>query len=225
MLWMAAFHFAFDLSHFGLLSGQDFYNDAFWTWQRVGIVSLFLACAGCGQALALQRSAAQAPDRRFWRRWLQIAGCALAVSLGSYLMFPQSFIYFGVLHAIAVMLILLRPVARLEAGLWLLGLLLIALPQVVGHPVFDTRWTDWTGLNTHKPRTEDHVPLMPWFGVMVLGLAAGRWLLAHRPAWLGAARVPALRALAVLGRWPLSFYMLHQPLLIGLAAAWTRIAA
>ena len=49
---------------------------------------------------------------RFWRRWLQIAGCALLVSLGSAWMFPRSYISFGVLHGIALMLIVTRATAR-----------------------------------------------------------------------------------------------------------------
>ena len=31
--------------------------------------------------------------------------------------------------------------------------------------------------------------------------------------------------LATLGRWPLSFYMLHQPVLIGAILAWVWLAA
>ncbi len=225
MLWMAAFHFAFDLNHFGLIPRQDFYRDPVWTTQRVLIVSLFLFCAGFGQALALQGEGGGVRlDRRFWRRWAQVAVCALLVTAGSLVMFPASFIHFGVLHGIALMLIVLRLSAPLGAGLWLLGALAIALPQFVSHPFFDSRWTDWLGLYTRRPRTEDHVPLLPWLGVMWWGLAAGRWALGQRPGALGAALPRALRPLAALGRWPLAFYMLHQPLLIGGLTVW-RMAA
>jgi uncharacterized membrane protein len=211
IVWMAVFHFCFDLAHFGLIQ-QDFKRDPLWLWQRTCIVSLFLFCAGLGQAVAWQQGQRWP---RFWRRWGQIAACALLVSAGSALMFPRSFIYFGVLHGIAVMLVLLRLAAPLRGWLWPLGALAIVLPRWVQHPFFDTRWTDWVGLVTHKPITEDYVPLLPWIGVMAWGLAAGQWVLRRHPQWLGGPLARPLQPLAVLGRWSLSFYMLHQPVLIG----------
>lgn len=216
IVWMAAFHFCFDLANFRLWP-QNFYTDPFWTVQRSCIVSLFLFCAGLGQAVALTGG----PDwPRFWRRWAQIAGCAVLVSAGSALMFPRSWISFGVLHGIALMLVLARLAAPLGRWLWPLGALAIALPQAVQHPFFDSRWTDWVGLVTVKPITEDYVPLLPWLGVMLWGLAAGQALLAHRRAVLAGAVPRALAPLAVLGRWSLTFYMLHQPVLIGALLAW-----
>ena len=99
-----------------------------------------------------------------------------------------------------------------------LGLAALLLPQLVQHPFFDTRWTNWVGLVTRKPVTEDWVPLLPWLGVMWWGAAAGDLLRARRRAWLAGALPGLLRPLAALGRWPLSFYMLHQPVLIALVA-------
>ena len=43
---------------------------------------------------------------------------------------------------------------------------------------------------------------------------------ARRPHWLTGALWRPLHPMAVLGRWSLSFYMLHQPVLIGLLAAY-----
>ena len=81
MVWMTVFHFCFDLNQAGWLQPrQSFTDDPFWTGQRLVIVSTFLLCVGLSQAVARQ---AQVPTRRFLRRWLQIAGCAVLVSLGS----------------------------------------------------------------------------------------------------------------------------------------------
>lgn len=222
MVWMTAFHFCFDLAYFGWWR-QDFLHDPFWTGQRTAIVSLFLLCVGLGQALAWQQAVSWP---RFLRRWGQIAGCALLVSAGSYLMFPRSFIHFGVLHGVAVMLL----VARFSAGwrvrwLWLAGALALAMPWLAGWwlrgplidaaPALNGRALNWLGLVTRKPFTEDYVPVFPWLGVVWWGMALGRWRL-RRPALPLAGPVAGVAApLAWLGRHSLSYYMLHQPVMIG----------
>ena len=223
IVWMAVFHFCFDLNHYRLLSPvQDFYRDPFWTVQRAMIVTLFVFVAGVSQAVALHAGQGWP---RFWRRWAQIAGCAVLVSIGSSLMFPRSWISFGILHGMAVMLILARLLAPLRSGLWLAGAVFVLLPLFLQHPFFDTRWTNWVGLVTRKPITEDYAPVLPWLGVMCFGLAAGQWLLAHRRRLVTGAVPAGMRPLAVLGRWSLSFYMVHQPVLIGAILAWRAVFA
>jgi uncharacterized membrane protein len=180
--------------------------------QRSCIVSLFVFCAGFSQALALHAGQSW---RRFWRRWAQVAVCALLVSVGSAFMFPRSWIWFGVLHGIAVMLILCRLAAPLGRWLWPVGALALALPWFVRVPLFDAPALQWLGLVSRKPLTEDWVPVFPWLGVMLWGMAAGQWLLHRRGRMLFGGLPLGVRPLAVLGRWSLSFYMLHQPLLIG----------
>jgi uncharacterized membrane protein len=224
IVWMACFHFSFDLNQYRFIAAQNFYADPFWTQQRLCIVSMVLLGAGAGQAVAIDAGQAW---RRFWRRWAQVAGCALLVSLGSRYMFPHSWISFGVLHGMALMLLLLRllgsflPPARLaRAPLALAGLAMLAavawtLPHWVKDPFFDSRLTNWVGLVTHLPPTEDYVPVLPWLGMMLAGYLAASLLLVHaRAAFAGAVPFFA-RPLAVLGRWSLSFYMIHQLILIG----------
>ena len=222
VLWMTCFHFAFDLNHFGFIH-ENFYRDPLWTVQRTCILSLFLLCAGFGQALAVHAGQSWS---RFWRRWLQIAACALAVSVGSAWMFPQSWIYFGVLHGMAVMLLVCRATASWGLWLWpaggtvvMLGVFAPQLHTALGlAPVWDLKALNWLGLVSRKPVTEDYVPLLPWLGVMWWGFAAGQCVLAR--GWLPrldaiAAGLP-LHPLSWLGRWSLSWYMAHQPVLIGL---------
>lgn len=211
MVWMTVFHFCFDLSFFKVVV-QDFYRDPFWTWQRSGIVSLFLLCAGMGQAVALAQGQTA---YRFWRRWGQVMACALLVSIGSWWMFPRSFISFGVLHGMALMLILVRfGFSRLPtAALWVLGAIALALPFLIADPFFDTRTTNWVGLVTRKPLTEDYVPILPWLGPMLWGCALMRVEAVRR--WMQRPLLPAIRPLSVMGRWSLSYYMVHQPVMIG----------
>lgn len=220
LVWMTVFHFCFDLSYLGYWK-QDFYRDPVWTWQRSCILGLFLLCVGLGQAVA----AAQGQTwGRFWRRWWQVVAGAALVSFGSWLMFPRSFIYFGVLHAVAVMLL----IARLSAGrsipvlLALAGVALaapLAAPWLLQGsavaPLFNAPQLNWLGFTTSKPITEDYVPLLPWMAMVWCGVAAGRWLLAHAPRWLDWQPPGVGNLLSWLGRWSLSYYLIHQPLLIG----------
>lgn len=217
---MVGFHFAFDLNLYGFLEPpQRFLSDPFWTVQRTAIVTLFVLCAGVSQAVTGQAGRGAA---RFWRRWAQIAGCALLVSVGSALMFPETWISFGVLHAMAVMLLMarfvLQPLADRPALLLALSAAVFAAPRLLSHPLFDSRWGNWTGLVTQLPYAEDYVPLAPWLAVFIWGLLLGRWL--ARTGWL-AGWAPA--SLAAIGRWPLTIYMVHQPLLLGALMLWTRL--
>lgn len=232
MVWMTVFHFCFDLGHFGYWT-QDFLSDPVWTLQRTAIVGLFLLCAGLGQAIALHQGQGWA---RFGRRWLQVTGAALLVSAGSLAMFPQSFIYFGVLHGMAVMLLLARCTARWGQWLWLAGGVALLLPwgaqwllsaMAEWEVYFNARSLNWLGLVSRKPFTEDYVPVLPWLGVLWWGLAAGQWLLLCKPAALQAPVPAVLQPLATLGRWSLGYYLLHQPVMLALlgGAAWLAARA
>lgn len=228
MLWMTVFHFCFDLDYFRWWE-QDFLHDPRWVWQRTAIVSLFIFCAGISQAVAHQQGLGWP---RFWRRWWQIVACAGLVTLGSWLMFPRSFIYFGILHGVALMLLVARLTAGWGTWLWPLGLAAVLAPMAVQAlllgglsqwvPLLDARTFNWLGLVTRKPFTEDYVPLLPWLGVMWWGLASGDWLLRCRHHWLTISLPRYATPLVEMGRWSLSYYMLHQPVMIGAmtAVAW-----
>ena len=225
VLWMTAFHFAFDLNHFGFIR-QNFYSDPLWTVQRTCILSLFLLCAGGGQALAQHNGQSW---RNFWRRWRQVAGCAALVSAGSFFMFPGSWIYFGVLHGMALMLLVCRLTATWGRWLWLAGGVAVGLGVSAqqahamwpGLEMFNAPALNWLGWISRKPVTEDYVPVLPWLGVMWWGMAATQWALAR--GWLADVRRPpagdSVPPLAWVGRWSLTWYMVHQPLLIGLLTA------
>ena len=223
IVWMTAFHFSFDLNQFGYIQ-QNFYVDSVWTMQRAAIVSMFVFCAGLSQAIAAQQGQT---SQRFWRRWMQVAGCALLVSAASYWMYPKSFIYFGVLHAIAVMLVIVRATIGWGLWLWPLGAFAIAIPLIAASAhiywpevnFLNEKTFNWLGLISRKPITEDYVPLLPWLGVMWWGVAAGQFWLARSKSWMTLPISRMLSPVAWLGRWTLSWYMLHQPLLIGVLMA------
>ena len=208
---MIAYHFCFDLRYFGI-TRWDFEHDLRWLGSRAAILSSFLLVAGISAVLANRRPS---PLAHWLRHVGVIALAALLVTAGSYLMFPQSFIWFGVLHAIALSLLLAKP---LIGGAWLaapIGVAMIVSGLVFSNTVFDNRTLGWIGFMTAKPVTEDYVPLFPWMGVLLLGVALGHVLVHTRFAMLAPlGRVPAF--LRFLGRHSLVVYLVHQPVMIAL---------
>jgi uncharacterized membrane protein len=81
---------------------------------------------------------------------------------------------------------------------------------------------------THKPPTEDYVPIFPWLGVVFIGIGLGT--LWQRARWGLPARLQRLnasppRVLVLLGTWALTVYLLHQPLMLGALTLFRRLAA
>lgn len=212
---MIVYHFIYDLAYFGWL-GVAMHRDQPWIGWRTAIVSQFLLLVGVSLVLRL----AHKPDwRDFWRRWAQVAGAAMLVSLGSWLMFGPRFIYFGILHFIAAALIIARLLAPLGAWNLLLGAAAFVTWLLYRDPAFNSTPANIVGFVTQKPRTVDYVPLFPWLAVVLVGLgAAALWQrrdFALAPLWQQVTARPP-RLLVWLGTWALTAYLLHQPILIGL---------
>ena len=64
-----------------------------------------------------------------------------------------------------------------------------------------------------NPVTEDYVPLLPWFGVLLLGLFFGNAFYLSRKG-APAAPPPLAAPIAFVGRHTLFVYLVHQPVLI-----------
>jgi uncharacterized membrane protein len=212
LLLMGVYHFCFDLAYFGWLRA-DFNHDPFWLGFRGFIVTAFLTLVGVSLALADSRG--QRPGA-FWRRIGRVAACAALVTAMSLAMFPQSYIYFGILHHIALASLIAWPLRRYVIETALLGLALILAGNLVTFPAFEPRLLNWIGLSPTKPLTEDYVPLLPWLGVVLIGLAAATHLLRRRAVALRGLDDLAPAWLAWLGRHSLAVYMIHQPVFFAL---------
>ena len=211
---MFVYHFTFDLNYFGVIA-FDFNNDLRWLGFRAVIVSLFSALVGVGLVLGPGR---KLDWRRYGKRLLAIGACASLASAGSYFMFPKTFIFFGILHFIFVASVVGLAFMRFKWLNLIFGAALIVLGATVKSAFFDQPALQWLGMMTHKPYTEDYVPLLPWFGVVLIGMFLARRAEAH--GWFEnfgkvEFRDPIAKTLAFGGRHSLIIYMLHQPIFMG----------
>jgi uncharacterized membrane protein len=214
---MIVYHFIYDLSHFGWLTLR-MTRDQPWVGWRTAIVTQFLLLVGVSLVLRISFKPGLAD---FARRWAEVAAAAALVSIGSWFVFGPRFIWFGILHFIAIALLLARPLVRL--GAWNLALAVVAFVAwlVVADPVFNATPANVIGFVTQKPRTEDYVPLFPWLAAVFAGIGLGAlWQRAgwHVPAWVAPIERHPPRVLLLLGTWALTVYLVHQPLLMGALA-------
>lgn len=215
LLAMFVFHFAYDLSYFGLIE-TDVPSEPGWRGFARLIAGSFLTLVGISLVLAtrngLNRSA-------FLKRLAMVAGAAALVTIATYFAMPGSFIFFGILHHVALASVLALPFLRLPApAVAVAAVAAFALPVLVAHPLLDAPALAWLGFSRAPIVTADFVPVFPWFGCVLGGMVlarlalprlAGSRLANWRPTWLPA------RILAWGGRHSLLVYLVHQPVFIG----------
>ncbi len=220
---MAVYHFTWDLEHFGyVLPGLTATGG--WKLFARAIASTFLFIAGISLVVGHGERIRLRP---FLRRTATVAGSALAITIATRLLFPSSFVFFGILHHIAVAGLVGLAVLRLPASV-LAALALVAF--IIGNgwqsPAFDPRAVAWIGFSQSVPRSNDFVPLFPWLAASLSGMAA--WKAATGFGLAGRLRAirarGLLRPLSAAGRHSLLIYLLHQPILFGLVALAAMIA-
>lgn len=213
---MAIYHFAWDLGFFAIADLKVTEHPLWIAFARATAGS-FLALAGV--SLVLGHGEAIRP-RSFLRRLAMIAAAAAAITLASWYADPDSTIWFGILHCIAVSSVLGLAFLRLPVALVIAAALAcLAAPAFLTSPAFNAPVWLWLGLASEPLPSDDYNPLLPWFGMALIGIAAAR--LAPRivakedwPRWQPGHAIT--RALCLAGRHSLLVYLLHQPLLLGL---------
>jgi len=214
LLAMFVYHFAYDLSYFRLIR-VDVVTDPAWRAFARTIAGSFLVIVGFSLVLATQKGF----DRgNYLRRVALIACAAVLVTSATWFALPDVFIFFGILHHIALASVLALPFLFLPtAVIALAAVIVFALPFILGDGVFTQDWLSFLGFGPW-PITADFVPVFPWFGCVLAGMALARIVLprAQESGWArwqpGSA--PA-KLVAFGGRNSLFVYLVHQPLFIG----------
>lgn len=215
---MVGFHFTLDLgpAFYGIIP-VDAASDPILKWWARLTAGSFLFLVGVGLVLA-DRSGTSWP--RYFRRLAIIVGAAAAVTIATRIFVPDQYVRFGILHAIAAVSVIGLLFFRLPAWVALLAAVAaFAAPYVLASTAFvDPIWL-WLGLTPEwalRPMF-DYVPLLPWLGATLLGIAATKLALARGldvrwSAWQP--RGAMARVLVWAGRWSLVIYLLHQLILL-----------
>jgi uncharacterized membrane protein len=212
LIAMATYHFSWDLEFFGYLAPGTSTQGFLRIYARL-IASSFLFLAGVSLVLAHYPGLRLRP---FLRRLGIIVAAAAAISVATFWFTPDSWIFLGILHAIAVSSLIGLLFLKVPPLLTLItAALAMVLPSVLSSPSFDAPWFWFLGLSETLPRSNDYVPLLPWIAALLSGIACARFIVDRQKlGWIE--RLPAGPAwLRWGGRHSLTVYLLHQPILIG----------
>lgn len=226
---MASYHFTWDLEFFGYLEPGTATEGGWKVYARL-IASSFLFLVGVSLVLAHRPAIRWKP---YGRRLGLVAAAAAVISVGTYVALPQEWIFFGILHAIvtssliALLFLPLPPLVTAGTAIAILVAFIIdgwVMPGVLRLALFDSRLIAWIGLAETPPRSNDFVPLFPWLSAVLAGVAVAGLLRRHG----GFARLQTWQQkeniLTRAGQHSLAFYLVHQPVLIGIVYLATLIA-
>lgn len=211
---MIAWHFINDLTLVHIIP-PPFLRTPLMELLRYAIVGSFIAISGVCARLS----------KRPLRRGLIVLAAALLVSAVTYLVGAP--VYWGILHLLGVCMLLYAAVRkRWEPlpGIYACGAALLIFALTFMLPIRVRVGVPFLfpfGLRTAAFASADYYPLLPWGALFFAAAAAGERL-GDMPPEKKYASAP--RALAWLSRRSLLIYLVHQPVLLALAALLQRAA-
>lgn len=204
ILGMVFFHAAFD----GILLG-------FWSFDPYGWPIIILVRAAQFLFLGLLGVSVSLSSRGVLQQLWRGAGIfcgGILVSFATWIIFPQEYVRFGVLHFIGVAVPI---IALFKKRPWLALCAAVAsfiFGQILSGYFVQSEWWIWLGLRPVYFTTLDYFPLLPWLAAPLIGLVLGEYLYGkNRKARFGF--LARRNGLAALGRHSLAIYFLHQPIL------------
>lgn len=209
IILMVIFHFIYDLKFFGFADLQ-IPDEGVWVPFRWLIISLFFLCLGVSLSFA---HADVFRAKKFTLRLAQISLAALVISIATYFAINKNWIFFGVLHFLALSSLLVISFVRFPRICFVLGLIIFSIGALQLVP---SRWPFHLLFDNLPRYTNDFVAIFPWLALVFWGvtLSHTKWLKSDPLAKIFNDK-PYKSTLLWPGQHSLSIYLLHQPLMMG----------
>ncbi|MFH1751615.1 MAG: heparan-alpha-glucosaminide N-acetyltransferase [archaeon] len=222
IIMVIVFHLFFDLNYFGILENSMY--SGFWlVFQRI-TASLFIGLVGVSLVLSFERIknskkfSGKTLFPKFLKRGLFLFAVALVITAATWIYPHKGFIVFGIIHFIALSVILGYFFLRFYKLNLILGIGTIIAGLWFSTITINSNLFFWLGLTFPGFNSLDYFPLFPWFGIVLIGLFAGKHLIKNYQNQLGIEKpkLPVINFMTFIGRKTLIIYLLHQPVIIGL---------
>ncbi len=214
---MMLFHFLFNLYYFGNLDIN--LTTGFWSYFADTGASIFLLLVGISLTLSYSRATLSTARlfKKFFKRGLKIFSWGIIITIITRIFLGDMYVIFGVLHLIGVSIILSYPFLKFRGWNVLIGVFCIITGACIENLVMDFPWLLWLGLRPAQFSTVDYFPLLPWFGVVLIGIFLGNVLYpGHRRIFylVDLSHLSPVKSLCFLGKHSLFIYLVHQPIFI-----------
>ncbi len=218
VVMMVLFHLAYDLNFFGIYE-LDIYS-GFWLYFAHITASIFILLVGVSLILIESKYVDEREGELLMeliKRGLKIFSLGIAITVATYFLIGDGFIIFGILHFIGLSIILAYPFLHLKKLNLLIGIIIVAIGLYLQNLAFGFPWLLWLGLAPIGFYTVDYFPLLPWFGLILIGMRLGLAFYGgcrRRVELCDLSESAFVRPITFLGRNSLAIYLVHQPLLI-----------
>ena len=223
---VAFYHLIYDLDNFAGYPIES--TSGFWDVFADTSAIMFVFLVGLSLTISYTRAGRVSVGRSFFWKYAgrggRIFGYGMLIT-AVFLALGYGYVIFGILHLIGLSIILAYPFLKLRFANLLFGLSLIAVGAYVQAQNFVVEGAAGVilaplGVSPEGLFMPDYRPLLPWLGVVLLGVFFGNvaylpWRKNAPPALMPRTAAP----LAFLGRHTLFIYLVHQPVLI--AVLWT----
>ena len=215
------FHILIDLNFFNIYKINVFSGILLPIAYAVAIT--FLLLVGLSSTLSFSRIKKSLTKKdaqvRILLRGLKIFGIGLLITITTWLYLGEGFIIFGALHCIGISIIFSIPFLSFRVQNLILGSVFIILGLFLKTLTVDFYWLVWLGFKPTAFYTVDYYPLLPWFGVVLIGIFIGNTLypnLKRKYQLKDHSKFIPIRFICFLGRHSLIIYLVHQPIIVGL---------
>lgn len=217
---MITYHALFLLNYLGIQNtGVPGPYHGFWWWIARVNTGIFIFLAGVSLTISQARSSKRMSS--FMLRGLKLFAWGMAITLITRLILDTAYVRFGILHFFGIAFILGPFFLRFRFINLVLGAALLAAGiYLVEQRIFvDFPWLLW--LMPYDFGTLDYWPLLPWFGLFLVGMFGGKVLYpqGNRRFNIHEFSNPVTSALTLPGRHPLVLYIAQWPVLIGVLFA------
>ena len=206
IIFMVVFNYAFALDYlhvYTVTSGWLFW----WLFPRI-VAGTFIILAGISAAVSYQKNK---DGKRRVRRGTIIFGWGLLITLVTFIFVPSETIWFGILHLIGLSVILSPLLIKLGKNTLVIGLAIVLIGFYIGNITISSPLLLWLGFVPYNFSALDYFPMLPWFGVFLIGLYFGGELYAKGKRRFKIRTEPkSTRIINFLGRHSLFIYLIHQ---------------